>query len=230
MFGRRKPKVQRNTIELPTKEADKAYSWIDIPRDYVLEAMSRYTRDEEKDGFKNLLRLTDDFEKVETPEGFNITLLPHQKVIVKAMQDLEQKRYIRVTGLNRLQLDTPNEGIIETCAGVLSDKLGSGKTYDILGLIALGKEKKIPKTANITALPVMRRDRAVKNLHRSAYDIANYEHVGSKTEVRRVYKKYLPMSLVFVSKSVLLQWQKAITENTNLKVFMIENIFNLKVF
>lgn len=230
MLGRRKPKVQRNAIELPEKQLDKAYSWIDIPRDYVLEAMSRNTREEEKDGFKNLLRLTDDFEKVETPEGFNITLLPHQKVIIKAMHDLEQKRYVRVTGLNRIQMDTPSDGVIETCAGVLSDKLGSGKTYDILGLIALGKEKKIPKTANISHLPVMRRDRAVKSLQRSAYDIANYEYVGSKTEVRRIYKKYLPLTLVFVSKSVLLQWQKAITENTNLKVFMIENIFTLKIF
>lgn len=96
MLGRRKPKVQRNAIELPEKQLDKAYSWIDIPRDYVLEAMSRNTREEEKDGFKNLLRLTDDFEKVETPEGFNITLLPHQKVIIKAMHDLEQKRYVRL--------------------------------------------------------------------------------------------------------------------------------------
>lgn len=230
MSGRRKQKIQRDIKQLPEKEADKAYRWIDIPRDYLLEAMSRNVRDDEKDGFKNLLRLTDDFEKIDTPEGFKITLLPHQKVLVKAMQDLEQKRYIRITGLQRNQMDVPNEGIIETCAGVLSDKLGSGKTYDILGLIAHGKNKNIPKTANISHLPVMRRDRAVKQLHRGAYDIANYEHVGTKTEVRRVYKKYLPLSLIFVSKSVLLQWQKAITENTHLKVFMIENIFNLKVF
>jgi hypothetical protein len=230
MLGRARKQVKRETNQLPEKSDGTLYSWIDIPRNYILEAMSRYVCKEEKDGFKNLLRLTDDYEKVETPVGFKVTLLPHQKVIIKAMYDLEQKRYVRVNGLRKNQSDVPDDGIIETCAGVLSDKLGSGKTYDILGLIALSNEKKIPKTANISHLPVMRRDRAVKMLQRNAFDLSYYEHIGCKTEVRRIYKKYLPLTLIFVSKSVLLQWQKAITENTNLKVFMIENIFNLKVF
>ena len=223
-------RATRNASVLPELESGKERSWVKIPRDYVLEAMSRQVHADEKDGFKNILRLDETYAKVDTPEGFKITLLPHQQVIIRAMQDLEQNRYIRVTGLQRNQMEIPDEGVIETCAGVLSDKLGSGKTYDILGLIAHGKNNRIPKTSNISALPLARRDRMVKMLHRNAYDLSNYDHIGCKTEVRRVYNKFIPLTLIFVSKSVLLQWQKAINENTNLKVFMIENIFSMKVF
>lgn len=224
-------KAKRTESALPEITANEKYSWVDIPRDYVLEAMSRNISEEEKDSFKNLLRLTDKFTQVETPDDFKITLLPHQKVIIKAMMDLEQKRYVKVTGLNRNTLDVPDEGIIETCAGILSDKLGSGKTYDILGLIALLKQHKtrIPKTANITHIPTIRREKSIRINRNNAFQPSNYEHIGCKTEVRRVYNKYLPLTLIFVSKSVLIQWQRAIVENTGLKVFMVENIFNLKI-
>jgi hypothetical protein len=222
-------KVKCETTQLPEQNDSTFYKWIDIPRNYRLEPISINGRVENNDGFKNILRLNDKYETVDKLEGFKITLLPHQKVIIKAMYDLEQKRYIRVNGLSRTSV-IPDDGIIETCAGVLSDKLGSGKTYDILGLITLSKEKKIPKTANISHLPIIRRERGIKMIQRGTTGISSYEHLGCKTEVRRIYNKYLPLTLIFVSKSVLLQWQKAIIDNTNLKVFMIENIFNLKAF
>ena len=225
------------TTEIPVLIDGTEHNWIDIPRVYNVESkIGRWCEEnpneaKDKKQFKKILRLQENFTKVETPKDFKISLLPHQQVIIRAMLDLEQRRFIRVTGLKASnQIDIPDSGIIETCAGVLSDKLGSGKTYDILGLIAYSKITPMPKTANISYLPIMRGNNMIYNFRRNPSDVSNFRYIGTKTEIRRIYNRYIPLSLIFVSKSVLLQWQKAIVENTGLKVFMIENIFNLKIF
>lgn len=226
---------------LETLDGSAKKRWIDIVRNYDLEPMNKYTKFDAygneiavTKGFTATLKLDETFEAVESViPGFKIVLLPHQCVTIRAMLDLELKRHIRarVAGASGYTMPSCFAGdvaIIETCAGVLSDKLGSGKTYCILGVIQLAKNMTMPKVANITDLELPRQEKAMR-----AYDWKShtkYIHVGWKTEVRRIYKKLIPLTVIFVSKSVITQWEDSIKEHTNLKVFKIENIYHMTAF
>lgn len=217
-------------------ETGKKESWIQNIRTYQLESMQKNSRYDPMTGemkdisksFDSSLKLNESFTEVETPPGFKIILLPHQKTTVRAMLDLELKRHIRVK-MDSYGVDELFAGdmmIIETSAGVLSEKLGSGKTYCILATIRLAKDLAMPRVANITDLDLPRREKELK--HYTFRDRSTYKHVGWKTEVRRIYKKIIPLSVIFVAKSVITQWETAIIQHTDLKVFKIENIFNMK--
>jgi hypothetical protein len=213
-------------------------SWIDIPRDgYRLESMQKHSRYDITTGeivvtsagsFESGLKLNETYTAIETPASFKITLLPHQKTTVRAMLDLELKRHIKVK-LQEQAHNIPfldNSMIIETCAGVLSEKLGSGKTYCVLALIRLAKDLVMPRVANITDINLPNREKDVKIP--SFRNRTTYKHIGWKTEVRRIYKKLIPLTVIFVSKSVLSQWEKAISDDTDLKVFRIDHISGMK--
>lgn len=215
-------------------------SWISEPRKYTLDTYQRHgsyvynhqTHSSDyvpaTNDYKQVTTLDDTYETIDTPAGFTITLLPHQQVVVKAMLDLEQRRYI---SFPRVEVSWEGRSAkLETCAGVLSDKLGSGKTFDILAVIAWSKnpEYKMPRVANISDIPMNYRRRKL-NEH-SFRHRDSYMHIGYTTEVRKQYKKILPISLVFVSKSVIVQWCEAINTQTKLKVFVIENVRHLIVF
>lgn len=199
-------------------------SWINTPRNYDLELMSW---NDINSTYEKNLKLTEEYEQDRAPPGFKITLLQHQKTTVKAMRDLEHTKYVKITS-NEME----NEGFesirISTSAGVLSDKLGSGKTYDILALCAWDKTEPISRAPPISDLPLP------KNKHimvgQRFKSRKTYRHIGSSIEVKRLYKKFLPFTMIFVAKSVLIQWQKAINQHTELKVFIIENIIGLKLF
>lgn len=70
--------------------------------------------------------LNETYRQEETPKGFRkgFELYPHQKVILAAMLDVEQKREFK-----------HHSNTHKTSAGLLSEKFGSGKTVIILALI-----------------------------------------------------------------------------------------------
>ena len=194
-------------------------SWINTPRQYDLEIMNNNSGQYVKN-----LKLTDNYEQDVNPPGFKTNLLPHQKTTVKAMRDLERVKYIKIS--NTAFVSKYDSIRQMTSAGVLSDKLGSGKTYDILALCAWDKVEPIPRAPPIMDLPLIRNiPTAPRGRHFKHESVT-----GSTIEVKRLYKKFLPFTMVFVAKSVLLQWQNSIIKHTGLKVFTISNLQGLKMF
>src|SRR5579863_533238 len=87
---------------------------------------------------------------IKQPDGFKkVKLRPHQLTSIAAMRDLETESSIVIdkpdisSGLYsivRLRISDINEFtgstyVIETNTAILADKVGSGKTYMIIGLI-----------------------------------------------------------------------------------------------
>jgi hypothetical protein len=205
-------KEEAKDIQLPLIET-KGDKWIDPVREMIYDH-----------GVKHHDRhlITDKHEKMKSPENLDLTLLPHQKAVVKAMYDIENKRYVNVK-LQEYAGDQGTKFIIETCAAILSDKPGSGKTYDILGLLCVSP---VPKpVCDISSYPPTKGI----NVTTGRYNDARYYPNFSVTEVRRKYTKNLPLNLIFVSKSVIYQWEEAI-RNTNLKFLTIKNVFDLVEF
>jgi len=139
------------------------------------------------------------------------------------MIDIEEVQYCTVD----LAVDNPpgDKVIAETRAAVLSEHPGSGKTIEILMLIA---HKKIPnKKSEITTVPMPRSRDIIRNRFETR---EKYGNNGFMTEFRKTYNKIYPQTFIFVGKSVLGQWMEAIQEFTDFKVFMIDNIFALREF
>src|SRR3989304_5534464 len=80
--------------------------------------------------------LSPKFFSAETPKGLKTQLYPHQKTLVKAILDREEKRYITVSlKKNLVGHLTNNPNILEYNSIVLSEPFGSGKTIIILAVI-----------------------------------------------------------------------------------------------
>lgn len=90
-------------------------------------------------------------------------------------------------------------------AGFLSEPVGSGKTIDILSLILLLKTPKVLPTIN----PVVG--------HCSVVGVARIKN-----------KRILPVTLVFVNPSVVVQWELQVKKYTNLNVFMAANFYGVE--
>lgn len=80
--------------------------------------------------------LKDDYNKDDC-EDLNADLMPHQKLALKAMRDLEMEKSLSVTFGN-------NVDRAETRCGVYSDKYGSGKTFVIMALLCGNPPTKLP--------------------------------------------------------------------------------------
>ena len=77
--------------------------------------------------------LNEDSSRITQPDNISIKLKNHQLAAIKAMRQLEKKNTIQ----------GENESFVyKTKIGVLGDKVGSGKTLMILGLLALNKKPK----------------------------------------------------------------------------------------
>lgn len=147
-------------------------------------------------------------------KGMKIKLLPHQEKAIEAMCELETKRVIEVN-IGKYK------GYVETDSGILSNKYGTGKTLVIYGLIS-----KNPVPSNIAE---------IGNPH--LYGVNELGHLDQKymgsrivPELRRIYKKQMKQTIIFVSAAVLSHWEKMARQNTNLKIFMIRDVFGLRKF
>ncbi len=134
--------------------------------------------------------------------GMKTTLYPHQQTVVKAMLDLEYERDICMSNYT---LGSTYK--ISYNAAVLSEPVGSGKTIDTLALIMMSK---IPR-----ALP-------------DIMELSYPKGINSNGVIRRKFKKFLLPTLIFVGISVMKQWDRAIKEFTNLKVYKVNTIVDLR--
>ena len=147
--------------------------------------------------------LNDDFSTVDYIPGLKTTLYRHQKTAVKAMLDLEKTR--------KFSIKNDAYGVIRHIvynAAVLSEPVGSGKTIDILSIILLNK------------IPV-----AIPDIM-SFSDESNSDSMGF---IRRRFKKFIKPTIIFVGISVMKQWQTAIKTFTDLKVYSINSIKELRL-
>jgi hypothetical protein len=200
-----------------TTEIAEKISWIKTVRKYDLQGIS------DSDGFTNKLLLDDNYESISTPEKLKTQLLKHQTVSVKAMIDLENERSVKI----KIDCaDSPKfiEPIIQTNAGVNSEHLGSGKTYEILALICLNPIPK--KIAEITTIGLPIAQKSTSERHGNHGFINN----GFSSEVRKMYTRFMKQTFIFVGKSVMSQWYQRITKQTSLKVYSIENVTKMREF
>lgn len=149
------------------------------------------------------------------PPHLKVMLFPHQRTVVAAMIDLENVRKVKIDYLSNLLSNT----YLETNAGMLTEKLGSGKSYEILGIISLNKQPR--KVSEISY---------IENYVNTRMQQPTFKYNGFSIEVRRTYKKNFTSTLIFVGKSVMHQWLTYITENTTFSVYVIENVLHLKQF
>jgi len=181
------------------------------------------------------LQLTEHDDSIkDVPENLTTDLLPHQKTAVKAMLDIEMRRFIKLEKLPKSSGYYGNaptgehvhlqDVVIETTAGVLSEKLGSGKSFEMLALISLNQ---IPR--NISEISNVPFPSGGAPTNRYSYTNDNsFTDNGFGMEVRKTYKTLFRQTVIFVSKSVLGQWTQYIKDYTNFKVLVIDNVRSLK--
>ena len=152
--------------------------------------------------------LNDDMPKVVQPDGFKgVTLFPHQLTLLYQCHKLEKDKYIEKkynydtsTGSNLFEptLEFAHKLRIKTDFGIICDKVGSGKSYVILGLILM---EKFLKTKYILPFNV--------------YNSNNLQVIVENDN-------YLPINLLFVPHTIFNQWIRYIKRDTNLKVYVIK--------
>jgi SNF2 family DNA or RNA helicase len=172
------------------------------------------------------VELDESFAQVQTPIGFKgIELYPHQSTVVKAMIDLENTRVVKVKTAEFTDYTT-EDAVIETSAMVLSEPFGSGKTFEILALILSQRTPKaFPEHENAIVM--------VEKEKKHQYGRRNVKNDFFKTEVIKKFTgsdALIKPTLIVVGSSVLVQWENAIKNFTDLRVFSIGNYHSLKKF
>ena len=172
----------------------------DVIQSYI--PVNSYAENDKANAKKNevYVSLDDDFSKINYVPGLKTTLYRHQRTVVKALLDMENNR--RLTMNDKSQLTHT--------AIVLSEPVGSGKTIDILALILLSK---IPK-AIPDVMPLLTHDSKTNAI--LAYATCKY-------------KRFLTPTIIFVGSSVMKQWSQAIKQFTDLNVFIVTNIIDLRM-
>ena len=168
------------------------------------------------------VKLTQAYAAASTPNGMSIELYPHQAVVVKAMLDIERARVLTMHVDDFSDL-TNHPAKIETSALVLSEPFGSGKTIEILAMI-LHQRVPIayPNHHNSTCTTFSRN-----------YVHATRNNMTFNTEIVRKFTgpdALIRPNLIVVGSSVLIQWENAVKNFTNLKVLIVGNFYQLQRF
>jgi SNF2 family DNA or RNA helicase len=154
----------------------------------------------------------------ETPPQIKLSLLPHQQTAVQAMLDAESKRVFSVT----------SDGVhckIVASAIILSEPVGSGKTYMILGMIG---HRPIPNAfPAVNNSIVMHGNDSIRHRGYGRDESFPIPQITVKFTGKNALIK---PNLVVVGSSVLLQWEDAIKTNTSFRVFTIIDVHSLKKF
>lgn len=135
--------------------------------------------------------LKDTNNKIPQPECLNIELMQHQKTMVYAMSDLEHKGYVdaRFNYYDNEEKDLR----ISTNIGILGDKVGSGKTLDILTLLMTS-----PSPPNRPNYFLSDKYTTIREREK--------EHDGQKNQ-----DKLKHINVIMVPKGIQHQWDTAIT-------------------
>lgn len=141
--------------------------------------------------------------------GLSTPLYPHQQTIVSAMINMENTEIHLIKSANPDILYNA-----EFNAGVLSEKVGMGKTFDIIALILLQPE---PQNSGYIYDHLLHKKLSEQQFLRG-------------TIIRKKFNKIYHPTLIFVNKSVLTQWADTIKKYTALKLLIINNVRDLELF
>jgi hypothetical protein len=135
-----------------------------------------------------------------------LRLLPSQTTALQALLDLEHGRRIIINTNKYRKIGTTV--VAESNVFVLSEKIGSGKTFIILGLIL--------------SSPVPR-----------AFPLRVYSDVtkGFSTEVTKTFTgpaALIRANLIIVGSNVLVQWEDCLATHTTLRVFTIYDVRSIR--
>lgn len=171
------------------------------------------------------IEVTEKFAAIETPARFKGMLYQHQCSVVKAMLDLEDTRVIKIASTKEFDKLSNSNPIIETSAMVLSEPFGSGKTFEILSMIMI---RPIPR-----AFPVHVNSIALKTNIRMRRRYGVPDAAPFQTEIIRSFTgpdALIKPNLIIVGSSVLVQWEEAIREFTDLKCLVVGDYYGLVKF
>lgn len=159
-------------------------NWIDVPRKILLEDLpNKYNNN-----YTKIISIDETFSELSEGQIDKLLVPPldHQKKLIKAMIDIENRQTIYVKEKNTTY-------IVQSRACILSDKPGSGKSYSIISLFILNR--KLPTN------PIFMEDESPN--HPSSVLL---QQSNSINNIIRTPKSSLPINLIFVSKNVLSQW------------------------
>ena len=147
--------------------------------------------------------LTDNSEKCRNPENWGIQLKSHQLAAIHAC--------IRVENVG---VDPADDRIlndrytdIKSTIGILGDKVGSGKSFTILGLIELNDRPLIKFNQNT---------------------VFGYNTICVQMKDRDLDKRRIPTNIIVVPHSIVKQWEKCIlTANPSLKYYIVNTTKSL---
>lgn len=152
--------------------------------------------------------VTSETPRIETPENFVLKLKIYQRATIYSMHQMETYKTF-----------TTESRDYYSCAGVLSNALGSGKTATILGLIS---HNPVPSYGPM--YPV--------TIDYFASATTNKAGFGSVRGV--LLKKFSVVhrpALIFTGYGVLRQWEGEVTKfNPSLKCFVVDGVHSLKTF
>ena len=162
------------------------------------------------------VKMNRDFVHHPTPKGFKTKLLLHQQTVLAAMLELEETRVVQ--GHTSGMFENPKQRF-ETCAGLLSEKFGSGKTIMILALIVAK-----PMPDNKPVYQVCRTRKCDIGRDKTRWVTETSFFIKKRFHQDLILKP----ALLFVASSVILQWEKAVKDFTAFKVLSITHVNDLK--
>jgi len=133
--------------------------------------------------------------KILQPDNVLIELKEHQKTIIHAMLQLEEKGCIAVPKLLYFS-SVPTDYNISTTVGILGDRVGAGKSLDIITLVSLNKS---PKKRDVI------------------YESSKYISIKEITDT----SKYIDTNLLVVPHKILSQWVNFFNYAPHLKLYTI---------
>lgn len=155
------------------------------------------------------LMLDENFRKVSYIKGLNTNLQEHQQTLVAAMIELENTRRLKCS------MET-----IEFNSALLSERVGAGKTIIMLVVILANKVPMYPillSGQNYQSFRNIKISRDYENTNVHYYPVITFKP-----------KTTLKCNLIFVGKSVIHQWVRAIKQFTNLTYFAVYSVIELR--
>ena len=139
--------------------------------------------------------LNENNTKIKQPININIELFDHQKTMIYKLIEREEEKQITINNYD----NSDSSAIIDTDIIILCDKVGSGKTLDIVGL------------------------QSIKNFVSEIPEIESFEYFAIEKINNEIYK--LNIDLVIVPHILIDQWRNTYKNHcNNLKVLVIDDI------
>ena len=204
--------------------------------------------------YKKIVHINSDFSRVDYVPGLKTTLLAHQKPIVRAMFDVEQKRAIDLTivGSKNRVFSYADDGRSRRASREKSEPARTGMLNQIAGRATTvaaddkyrlrycaavlsdppGSGKTIDILSLILLSPV---PRIVPDIftfvHRMPLSTKGNDSAEADEEIlvmRRKFPQIFRQTLIFVGASVLNQWILAIKRFTDLNAFAVKDVYDVR--